>query len=162
MQQKAMQQKPLDQLAQSPDQLPGQSPDQPAGQPTPQIVRTAPINPCHWYVVARSSEVSSQPLGVVLWHQPVVLFRDSSGQIQALEDRCPHRQVKLSHGKVIGDKLECAYHGWCFDGSGECVEVPYLGERQKRPTAKLKRYSVIEQDGFVWLFPGEGNPAPQQ
>ncbi|MFM7425733.1 MAG: aromatic ring-hydroxylating dioxygenase subunit alpha, partial [Elainella sp.] len=46
--------------------------------------------------------------------------------------------------------------------SGECVEVPYLGERQKRPTAKLKRYSVIEQDGFVWLFPGEGNPAPQQ
>jgi renierapurpurin 18,18'-hydroxylase len=124
-----------------------------------QSVRQAQINPRHWYVVARSQEVGqgagAKPLGITLWHQAIVLFRDSSGQVQALEDRCPHRQVKLSHGKVTGDQLECAYHGWCFDGTGACVAVPYLTERQKLPSARLRRYPVIEQDGFIWLFPGD-------
>ncbi|MBW4467393.1 MAG: aromatic ring-hydroxylating dioxygenase subunit alpha [Pegethrix bostrychoides GSE-TBD4-15B] len=113
------------------------------------------INLNHWYVVARSSEVKSAPLGLTLWHQAIVLFRDQAGQIQAIEDRCLHRQVKLSHGKVVGDQLECSYHGWCFNGSGACVAVPYLSECQKLPSAQLKGYPVREQDGFVWLFPGE-------
>ena len=117
------------------------------------------INLNHWYVVARSPEVKAAPLGVTLWHQAIVLFRDSAGQVQALEDRCLHRQVKLSHGKVIGNQVECSYHGWCFDGSGTCTAVPYLGERQKLPNTKLRQYPVREQDGFIWLFPGEASLA---
>ncbi len=81
-------------------------------------VRQAGINPNHWYVVARSREVSDRPLGVVLWQQDIVLYRDSQGQVQALEDRCPHRFVKLSRGCVVGDDLECAYHGWRLNGKG--------------------------------------------
>ncbi|MEO0541692.1 MAG: Rieske 2Fe-2S domain-containing protein, partial [Cyanobacteria bacterium P01_A01_bin.105] len=53
-------------------------------------VRRAPINPNHWYVVAQSSELSDAPLGVVLWHQPIVLYRDRNQTVHALEDRCPH------------------------------------------------------------------------
>ncbi|HCF28069.1 MAG TPA: 3-chlorobenzoate-3,4-dioxygenase, partial [Cyanobacteria bacterium UBA11049] len=117
-------------------------------------LRQTGINPDCWYVVARSTEVKSQPVGVVLWHQPIVLYRDSCGIIHALEDRCPHRQVKLSHGRVIEDELECAYHGWRFGGSGECVAVPYLATNQKLPNCKLRHYPVLEQDGFIWLFPG--------
>lgn len=113
------------------------------------------INPNHWYAIARSSEVSDRPLGVTLWQQVIVVYRDRQGQVHALEDRCPHRQVKLSHGQVVGDQLECAYHGWQFDGTGRCVQVPYLAENQKLPGCLLRQYPVREQDGFIWLFPGD-------
>ena len=113
------------------------------------------INSDCWYVVARSMEVKAAPVGVVLWGRPIVLFRDRAQTIHALEDRCPHRQVKLSHGSVVGDTLECAYHGWCFDAQGNCADVPYLAENQKLPTCTLRRYPVREQDGFIWLFPGD-------
>ena len=125
-------------------------------------LRTCPINPQHWYVVAQSGEVRQQPLSVTLWHQPIVLFRDHQGQIQAIEDRCPHRQVKLSEGKVIGNHLECAYHGWQFDGAGHCVEIPYLTERQRPPACRLRVYPVREQDGFIWLYPGDSHTMAQQ
>lgn len=112
------------------------------------------INLNHWYVVARSSEVKDKPVQVTLWKQAIVIYRDDKGEIQALEDRCPHRQVKLSHGKVIGNQLECAYHGWRFNRQGECAAVPYLADNQKLPSCKIKVYPVKEQDGFIWLFPG--------
>ena len=68
-------------------------------------IRQSGINPNHWYVVAAIHEVKTQPLEVKLWNQNIVLFRDSLGKIQALENRCPHRQVKLSHGKIISDYI---------------------------------------------------------
>ena len=124
-------------------------------------VRQAGIDPNCWYVLARSPEVTTQPLGVTLWQQPIVLFRDRAQQIHALEDRCPHRQVKLSHGVVVDDQLECAYHGWQFAPEGTCAAVPYLADRQKLPTCRIRAYPVIEQDGFIWVFPGEATLAPQ-
>lgn len=122
---------------------------------TPQLdIRQLGINLNHWYVVARSSEVQTQPLDVMLWEQPIVLYRDNSGTVHALEDRCPHRQVKLSHGCVKGELLECSYHGWQFKSSGECAAVPYLAANQKLPNCKIRSYPVKEQHGFIWLFPG--------
>ncbi|MGA9379423.1 MAG: aromatic ring-hydroxylating dioxygenase subunit alpha [Phormidium sp.] len=118
-------------------------------------IRKLGINLNHWYVVAQISELKNQPLGVTLWNQPIVIYRDNTGKIQALEDRCPHRQVKLSHGKLINDQLECAYHGWRFNAAGECAEVPYLAANQKLPTCKIRHYPVIEKDGFIWVFPGD-------
>jgi len=122
-------------------------------------VRQLGINLNHWYVVARSHEVTSKPLGVTLWHRVIALYRDSEGQIHALEDRCPHRQVKLSHGQVIGNELECAYHGWRLNHHGECATVPYLAPNQKLPNCTIRPYPVKEQDGFIWLFPGDGEPS---
>lgn len=118
-------------------------------------VRQAGINPNHWYVVARSSEVSDLPFGVVLWQQGIVLYRDTQGQVQALEDRCPHRFVKLSRGCVVGDDIECAYHGWRINGTGQCTTIPYLEKHQKLPTGTIRHYPVREQDGFIWLYPGD-------
>ncbi len=88
-----------------------------------------------------------------------MLYRDRQGTIRALEDRCPHRQVKLSHGCVVEDAIECAYHGWQFNGDGHCVSVPYLTDRQKLPNCVIRRYPVREQNGFIWVFPGEGEKA---
>jgi phenylpropionate dioxygenase-like ring-hydroxylating dioxygenase large terminal subunit len=123
-------------------------------------IRKLGINLNHWYVVARSNELQNQPLAVTFWHQSIVLYRDDHGIVHALEDRCPHRQVKLSHGHVIGEYLECAYHGWQFDTNGECVAVPYLAENQKLPNCKIRCYPVKEQDGFIWLFPGNIDTLP--
>ncbi|NES98615.1 MAG: aromatic ring-hydroxylating dioxygenase subunit alpha [Desertifilum sp. SIO1I2] len=121
-------------------------------------IRKTGINPNHWYVVAQSREVKKDPLSVTFWHQSIVLFRDSQGKIHALEDRCPHRQVKLSHGKIVKDWIECAYHGWRLDTEGNCAEVPYLADNQKLPSCQIRRYPVKELDGFIWLFPGEQDP----
>lgn len=118
-------------------------------------IRQIGINPHHWYVVARSNEVIASPLGVTLWNHPIVLYRDNNGEVHALEDRCPHRQVKLSHGQVKGNLLECSYHGWQFKSGGECANVPYLAENQKLPNCKIRHYQVQEKDGFIWLFPGD-------
>ena len=122
-------------------------------------LRRAPINLNHWYVVAQSRELTDRPLGVVLWQQPIVLYRDASHTVHGLEDRCPHRQVRLSHGQVQGNQLECVYHGWQFNGAGACVEVPYLTDKQKLPNCRLRHYPVREQDGFIWLFPGDTDRA---
>ncbi|NEP58201.1 MAG: aromatic ring-hydroxylating dioxygenase subunit alpha [Symploca sp. SIO2G7] len=122
-------------------------------------IRQLGINPNHWYVVARSSEVLSSPLGVTLWNHPIVLYRDNSGEVHALEDRCPHRHVKLSHGAIKGNYIECAYHGWQFSPSGECAVVNYLEANQRLPRCRIRQYAVKEQDGFIWLFPGDASQA---
>lgn len=120
----------------------------------------AVINPNHWYVVARSSELVAEAiLPVTLWEQPIALFRDGTGAVHALEDRCPHRHVKLSHGRLVQDTIECAYHGWRFNSSGLCTHVPYLQDHQAVPNCRLRRYPVRELDGFLWLFPGEAHLA---
>jgi len=118
-------------------------------------VRTCGINPNHWYVVARSSELQAKPKGVTLWHHPIVLYRDQEGKVHALEDRCPHRQVKLSEGQVVNNYLECPYHGWQFNNAGVCISIPYLNANQKLPPCKIKAYAVQELDGFIWLFLGD-------
>jgi phenylpropionate dioxygenase-like ring-hydroxylating dioxygenase large terminal subunit len=120
-------------------------------------LRTCGINPNHWYVVAPSSELKDQPLSIKLWKEEIVLYRDGSGQVQAVEDRCPHRQVKLSQGRVVDNYIECAYHGWRFNPEGNCVVIPYLSASQKLPNCKIRPYPVREIDGFIWLFPGKEN-----
>ncbi len=126
-----------------------------------QDVRQAGINPNHWYVVALGTEITNKPFGCVIWKQAIVLFRDTQGVVHALEDSCPHRMVKLSHGAVVGDQIECSYHGWQFNGEGACTAVPYLTEKQKLPSCKIRRYPVRELDGFIWVFPGDPALAEQ-
>lgn len=126
-----------------------------------QDVRQLGINPNHWYGVARCTEVKDNPLGVTLWERSIVLYRDRQGQIQALADRCPHRYVKLSRGQVVGDELECVYHGWRVNAQGECTDVPYLEDNQKLPPCRVRTYPVREQDGFIWVFPGDPDRAAQ-
>ena len=70
-------------------------------------IRSCGINPYQWYVVASSVQLKDQPLNLTLWKEEIVLYRDETGKVQALEDRCPHRQVKLSQGRVVGNQLEC-------------------------------------------------------
>ncbi|ACK72627.1 Rieske (2Fe-2S) domain protein [Gloeothece citriformis PCC 7424] len=125
-------------------------------------IRTCPINRNHWYVVARSCEVKAQPISITLWYQKIVIYRDQAGMIHALEDSCPHRLVKLSQGAIVGNEIECAYHGWRFNGEGKCTLIPYLNENQKLPPCQIRSYPVQELDGFIWVFPGDKNYLNQE
>jgi phenylpropionate dioxygenase-like ring-hydroxylating dioxygenase large terminal subunit len=112
-----------------------------------------------WYVAAASSQVGSGPRAVRVLGLELALFRDPGGQVRALLDRCPHRGVRLSLGRMTEGALACAYHGWRFDGSGACVHIPSLvhGQRIAQGCA-VPSFRTLEQDGYVWIWVGDADP----
>ena len=115
--------------------------------------------PRFWYVACMSSQLKgSRPLGRTVLGTPMALVRDGAGRVGAVLDRCPHRNVPLSIGKVAGGLLQCAYHGWRFDTSGTCREVPGLcGEPAERRARAVAAFPARERDGFVWVWPDSGS-----
>ena len=84
----------------------------------------------------------------------MTLFRDRSGRAAAVLDRCPHRNVPLSLGRLRDGLLECRYHGWRFDRTGACRAVPGLcGDDPERRARAVDTFPVVERDGFVWVMP---------
>ncbi len=106
-----------------------------------------------WYVAALSRELGDKPLGRTFLDCPVVLFRRDDGSVAALEDRCCHRHLPLSCGRIMGDRLQCGYHGLEFDATGTCVAVP--GQSRVPPGAAIRTYPVIEKAGWIWIWMGE-------
>lgn len=114
-------------------------------------------NEATWQAVALSSNVKNKPLRVELDGTPIVLFRSSNG-VNALIDRCPHRHVALSAGKISAGKIECPYHGWQFDGTGQCVAIP--GCIEKIPQYRVQSLTVVEHEGAVFLSYGKPKGEP--
>lgn len=110
-----------------------------------------------WYLAAWSSELTDRPLGLTMLGEPVVLFRRGDGTPAALEDRCIHRGLPLSAGRVRGDAIECGYHGLRFDSAGRCTLIP--GQDQIPAGAFTRAYPVIEQDRCVWVWMGDAGMA---
>ena len=104
-----------------------------------------------WHPVAQSSEVVSAPLPVQLLEQPVVLWRNAEGEVQAFVDRCPHRGARLSMGRVENGNLECPYHGWQFSTGGQCVKVPAVPDFTPPASQRVKAFEVQEAYGLVWV-----------
>ena len=100
-----------------------------------------------------------RPLARTVHEVPLAVFRDGDGRVGAMVDRCPHRNVPLSLGRLRDGLLECAYHGWRFDGTGACRAIPGLcAEEADRRGRVADRVPCVEQDGFVWVFPGPAEP----
>ena len=118
----------------------------------------------HWYIVAESAELrSTRPLSRRLSGQGLVLFRSPQGEAVALPDRCPHRNVPLSGGRLRKGCLQCPYHGWEFDASGQCVYIPSLNSDEKIPPgARLEPLPLREQQGYIWVWQAAtaSSPAP--
>ena len=91
--------------------------------------------------------------------EKVVLFRDAAGTLSALLDRCPHRGVALSLGKLQDGVVECPFHGWCFNGTGACTRVPWNPDA-KRDNLSATALPVRELGGLAWLYTGF-NPAEE-
>ncbi|MEC7489279.1 MAG: aromatic ring-hydroxylating dioxygenase subunit alpha [Pseudomonadota bacterium] len=106
-----------------------------------------------WYVAAWDYEITTAPLSRTILGQPVVLFRDSTGRPAALEDRCCHRHLPLSRGRVVGNRIRCGYHGLEFNAAGNCIAVP--GQSKVPPDAVIQSYPVVERYRWVWIWPGD-------
>ena len=112
-----------------------------------------------WYVAAWDNEVGREPFARTILNEPVVLFRTGSGEAVALEDRCCHRHLPLSMGKVIGDGLQCGYHGLEYDRNGACVRVP--GQTKIPPNARVESYPVVEKWSWLWIWMGDASLADE-
>ncbi len=115
-----------------------------------------------WTPVACRSSLGLRPLRVVLAGEPLVLFRGEGGAAGALLDRCPHRGVALSLGKVAADGcLECPFHGWRFDIRGRNRGVP-LNPDARRETLGAAALPVRELGELIWVFTDPSDPSPPE
>lgn len=108
----------------------------------------------HWYVAAESDEIGSTPLGRIILGEPVVLYRTADGAAVALEDRCCHRRAPLHKGTVVGDALQCGYHGFVFDAAGACIRVPGLVGPPPRE-AHVRSYPICERHRYLFIWMGD-------
>jgi vanillate O-demethylase monooxygenase subunit len=106
-----------------------------------------------WYVAAWDHEVGRSMVRRIILDQPVVLYRTVEGKAVALEDRCCHRQAQLSMGKLVGNIVQCPYHGLQFDPSGTCVKIP--SQDRIPPSAKVKSYPIVEKNHWIWIWTGD-------
>jgi len=97
--------------------------------------------------------VSRRIFGRIVLDQPLALYRREEGSTVALEDRCCHRRAPLHLGKLIGDRLQCGYHGFTFDTAGACVAIP--GQERVAANIGVRSYPVLERHRYVWLWMGE-------
>ena len=128
-----------------------------------QQARATGLDPNHWYAVEEVRNIKPESVvEIVFWKHSIALFRTKSGSFHAVENRCAHRQIKLSLGSVDDCRLVCAYHGWQYDGDGKCVEIPHDRFGRGFPKLTLRRYPVKVRYGLVWLFPGDPDEAERR
>jgi vanillate O-demethylase monooxygenase subunit len=110
-----------------------------------------------WYVAGLADDFPKEKLtGQVIAKRPMVIWRTKDGEVVAYDDRCSHKRFPLSKGRLMPDgTLECAYHGLRYDTSGKCVMIPSHPTGPISPQAKVIGFPVVEQDGLVWVWPGD-------
>lgn len=107
----------------------------------------------HWYVIASSEEVGRDLLARTVLGEHLVLYRTEAGTPVALPDRCPHRRYPLSRGNLIGDEVQCGYHGLTFDACGTCVWAP--GQDRIPSKANLTPRPLVEDGAWIWVWMGD-------
>ncbi|MAQ14718.1 MAG: ring-hydroxylating oxygenase subunit alpha [Sandaracinus sp.] len=121
-----------------------------------QKVRAAGMNPNYWYAVELDKNVGKEEVvEVVFWKRSIALFRDVHGELHAIENRCAHRQLKLTTGHVDGCNLVCPYHGWAYDGEGKVVDIPHSLFGRKFPKFQVPSMPVQVRYGLIWIFMGD-------
>ena len=110
----------------------------------------------HWHPVLPSEALAGSPVPIRLLDREIVLFRTKKGRVGALEDKCPHRRMRLSKGQVEGESIVCQYHGWRFapDGGAQSPATPKL-------QACAVHFEAVERHGAIWIrSPGADTAFP--
>jgi phenylpropionate dioxygenase-like ring-hydroxylating dioxygenase large terminal subunit len=109
-----------------------------------------------WYVAGLSRNFKYKLEKKIITALPIVMWRAQDGNVVAFDGRCCHKRFPLWDGKLLDNGvLRCAYHGLCYDSSGKCIDIPMQRDIPISPVARLRRYPVVEQDGLVWVWPGD-------
>ncbi|MEC4818186.1 MAG: aromatic ring-hydroxylating dioxygenase subunit alpha [Scytonema sp. PMC 1069.18] len=108
-----------------------------------------------WYYALPGDRLKPGKMVVkTLLNEPILFGRSHTGEVFALRDICPHRAVPLSFGRFDGREVECCYHGWRFDTTGQCTAIPSLTENQKLELGnfRVRSYFVREVQGNIWIY----------
>jgi len=123
--------------------------------------------PNMWYPICRPQDVpAKEPVGMRRLGEDIVLFRDASGRVVCMQDRCAHKGAKLSaklpgitrlsRNKPAPGRIACPYHGFEYDSNGDCVAIPALGENARIPKGMcLKTFKVEEKHKLIWMWHGD-------
>ena len=114
--------------------------------------------PRQWFAVCSSRELGKGAKAITLQGVRMALFRGEDGTPGALLDRCSHRNVPLSAGRVVDGEVECGYHGWRFNTSGTCTRVPGLCRSHGADSRRAPSFACREQDGFIWVWSTPNEP----
>jgi 5,5'-dehydrodivanillate O-demethylase len=130
------------------------------------LTRVGPGTPCgelmrrYWIPIAPSAQLLENPVRKVRFlGEDLVLYRDRSGTLGLIGDRCLHRRVDLQFGIPDDCGLRCPYHGWLYDETGACTERPLEADPKRAVQRKLPGYPVRELGGLVFAYLGP-LPAP--
>lgn len=121
------------------------------------------VLPEAWYFTFQSRDLKPRQIrSFILLNQKIVIFRGSSGKVHALDSFCPHMGTDLEKGKVIGDRLQCFFHHWEFDGKGLCQKIPALlgADLKNGVDHGLYSYPVEEKYGLIWIYAGKVPAVP--
>src|SRR5258706_7997024 len=119
----------------------------------------------YWLPVLLGEELPEPdcaPVRVKLLGERLIAFRDTQGRIGLIEEFCAHRGVSLWFGRNEENGIRCPYHGWKYDVTGQCVDLPSEPEESgMRKTIRLSSYPVIERAGVIWAYLGPPDQKPE-
>ncbi|MBV8085707.1 MAG: Rieske 2Fe-2S domain-containing protein [Chloroflexi bacterium] len=135
------------------------------------ITQTGPGTPMgnlmrqYWVPCMLSAELPApdcDPVRVLILSEKLIGFRDSDGKVGLIQNHCPHRGASLFFGRNEQSGLRCVYHGWKFDVSGQCVDMPNEpAESNFKNKVKALAYPCVERGGVVWTYMGpRATPPP--
>lgn len=134
------------------------------------LTQTGPGTPmgdlfrCYWIPALLAEELPEPdcpPVRVELLSEKLIAFRDSDGRLGLMDQFCAHRRVSLWFGRNEEGGLRCPYHGWKYDVTGQCIEVPSEPEAFCKKI-KLQAYPLIEKGGILWAYMGDPAKKPPE
>ena len=134
------------------------------------LVHTGPGTPMgeffrrFWIPVALTEEIPEPdctPARVRVLNEDLILFRDTEGKVGLIDAYCAHRFSPLFFGMNEESGLRCLYHGWKYDVTGQCVDIPFIPEGQTyKDKVQLKAYPTLDKGGFIWAYMGPAELEP--
>ena len=136
------------------------------------VTQTGPGTPMgnmfrsYWLPILLSRELPENdcpPVRIQVMSEKMLAFRDTSGRLGLIDEFCAHRGVSLWFGRNEENGIRCPYHGWKYDVSGQCIDVPSEPEESGYCNKiKLKSYPVIEKGGVIWTYMGPAETIPPE
>lgn len=111
-----------------------------------------PLYPASWYLFGESHLVDRAPHVRNMFGRDIVVFRTAGGRLVAMDARCSHFAANLGNGRIVGETIQCPYHGWRYGPDGSCAEIPSGCPIPE--FARQKTFAVEERHGFLFVFNG--------